>query len=149
MPANALGEQEAFEDFLEAFHSTPATAYDQADTPQTEDQRIQNVNVRDDTVFDSPTITGTPNVDALTGTVGNDTINALASGDFIVAREGDDFIDGGPGNDTISTGPGDDTIVVGPGSGADTITDFAAGAGTDDRIDVSAFTNPALACGRA
>ena len=54
VPANALGEQQAFGDYMDAFHGTPATAYDQADTSQALDTRIQNLNVRDDAVFNSP-----------------------------------------------------------------------------------------------
>jgi predicted extracellular nuclease/2',3'-cyclic-nucleotide 2'-phosphodiesterase (5'-nucleotidase family) len=50
-PVNALGEQDAFADFLQAFHSTPETAYDQADTPIALDTRIQNVNFRADTIL--------------------------------------------------------------------------------------------------
>jgi len=52
VPANALGEQKAFEDFLHDHHGTPDTAYNVADTPASQDTRIQNVTVREDTVFD-------------------------------------------------------------------------------------------------
>jgi uncharacterized repeat protein (TIGR01451 family) len=53
-PANTLGEQKAFEDFLKAFHGTPEKAYNVADTPATQDQRIQNLPVKaTDTVFTS------------------------------------------------------------------------------------------------
>jgi uncharacterized protein YjiK/2',3'-cyclic-nucleotide 2'-phosphodiesterase (5'-nucleotidase family) len=54
LPPNALGEQKAFQDFLQAFHGTPAKAYNVADTPVTQDQRIQNLQVKAaDTVFSS------------------------------------------------------------------------------------------------
>jgi uncharacterized protein YjiK/2',3'-cyclic-nucleotide 2'-phosphodiesterase (5'-nucleotidase family) len=54
LPANALGEQKAFQDFLQAFHGTPQKAYNVADTPATQDQRIQNLQVKaSDTVFSS------------------------------------------------------------------------------------------------
>ena len=33
VPANALGEQKAFADYMQEFHGTPATAYNEADTP--------------------------------------------------------------------------------------------------------------------
>ena len=52
VPANALGEQQAFAEYMQEFHGTPETAYDQADTPISGDTRIQNLNFRDDTVFD-------------------------------------------------------------------------------------------------
>ena len=48
VPANALGEQQAFAEFLQEFHSTPETAYNKADTPITGDTRVQNLNFRDD-----------------------------------------------------------------------------------------------------
>lgn len=47
-----LGEQRALELYLREVHGTPEDAFDQADTPQTEDERIQNVNVRADTVLE-------------------------------------------------------------------------------------------------
>jgi uncharacterized protein YjiK/2',3'-cyclic-nucleotide 2'-phosphodiesterase (5'-nucleotidase family) len=53
-PVNTLGEQKAFEDFLKAVHGTPEKAYNVADTPATQDQRIQNLPVKaTDTVFTS------------------------------------------------------------------------------------------------
>ncbi|MEJ0020174.1 MAG: Hint domain-containing protein [Acetobacteraceae bacterium] len=45
VPANALGEQKAFQDLMLARHNTEATAYDQADTPAAQDLRIENLNV--------------------------------------------------------------------------------------------------------
>ncbi|QOZ32426.1 S-layer family protein [Bradyrhizobium sp. CCBAU 53421] len=52
---------------------------------------------------------------------------------------GDDVIVGSAGNDLIRLGAGDDTYVFKAGSGSDVITDFIAGAGTDDRIDLRSF----------
>ena len=46
VPVNTLGEQKAFEDYLQANYSTPQTAYAMADTPATQDQRIQNLQVK-------------------------------------------------------------------------------------------------------
>lgn len=46
-----LGEQAAFEAYMQAFHATPETAYDQAETPEAEDARIQNLNVRAEDVL--------------------------------------------------------------------------------------------------
>ncbi len=52
VPANALGEQKAFQDYLQEFHDTPANAYNQADTPIELDQRIQILSIKPvDTVF--------------------------------------------------------------------------------------------------
>jgi uncharacterized repeat protein (TIGR01451 family) len=75
-PANTLGEQKAFEDFLKAFHGTPEKAYNQADTPATQDQRIQNLPVKAaDTIFTSlkqdPPVAGNDNAK----TIQNNSIN--------------------------------------------------------------------------
>ena len=52
LPANALGEQKAFQDYLKATYPTPQRAYSVADTPATQDQRIQNLQVKkEDTVL--------------------------------------------------------------------------------------------------
>src|SRR5262249_39692296 len=45
------GQQDAFAQFMNAFHKTVDKAFDVADTPQTGDTRIQNLNVRGDTVL--------------------------------------------------------------------------------------------------
>ncbi|MCH8997375.1 MAG: FecR domain-containing protein, partial [Proteobacteria bacterium] len=47
---------------------------------------------------------------------------------------------GGGGNDTLIGGTGNDTFVFAPGFGDDVISDFTAGAASDDVIDLSAFT---------
>jgi uncharacterized protein YjiK/2',3'-cyclic-nucleotide 2'-phosphodiesterase (5'-nucleotidase family) len=71
VPANTLGELKAFEDFLKANYGTPQKAYNVADTPATQDQRIQNLQVKAiDTVIP-------PNL-APTGITLNNTINTIA-----------------------------------------------------------------------
>jgi len=55
------GEQAALTDFLLANHGTPETAFDQQDTPQSLDERIQNVGARDDTVLDGAQFAVMPN----------------------------------------------------------------------------------------
>jgi 2',3'-cyclic-nucleotide 2'-phosphodiesterase (5'-nucleotidase family) len=52
VPTNALGEQQAFADYMEQNFGTPANAFDLAETPQELDLRIQNQAVREDTVLD-------------------------------------------------------------------------------------------------
>ncbi len=52
-----LGEQKTFKDYLTAFHNTPATAYNAADTPIPQDVRIQILPLKAvDTVIPSPTV---------------------------------------------------------------------------------------------
>ncbi len=46
-----LTEQKAFEVYMKAFHATPQTAYKQAETPESQDTRIQNLNVRAEDVL--------------------------------------------------------------------------------------------------
>jgi uncharacterized protein YjiK/methionine-rich copper-binding protein CopC len=46
-----LGEQSALATYLKAFHATPATAFNQADTPLAQDTRIQNLNFRSEDVL--------------------------------------------------------------------------------------------------
>jgi glucose/arabinose dehydrogenase len=70
-----------------------------------------------------------------------DTISGLAGDDLLVAGSGNDRLDGGIGADTMSGGAGDDTFVHVPGSGGDIVTDFVAGQGSPDRIDLSGFAN--------
>ncbi|RLA54049.1 MAG: hypothetical protein DRR42_02935, partial [Gammaproteobacteria bacterium] len=66
-------------------------------------------------------ITGSASNDTLNGTVYADTINGLT------------------GDDTLFGDIGDDLFVFSIGDGADIITDFLAGEGSDDRIDLTAF----------
>ncbi|WP_409721255.1 Ig-like domain-containing protein [Pseudorhodoplanes sp.] len=68
--------------------------------------------------------------DMLVGTGGNDVLNG---------RGGDDIIIALGGNDTITGGTGNDRFIFSPGSGQDTITDFTAGIGTDDVIELRGF----------
>ena len=122
VPVNALGEQQALADFIDAFHSTPATAYDEADTPQTGDTRIQNVNVRTDTVFNSAPINGTDGDDILVGGIGNDTINGLGGNDILIGAAGADDLNGGADNDTLNGAGGNDNLDGGAGTDTATFT---------------------------
>jgi hypothetical protein len=55
IPAGSLGEQKAFGDYLTMRHGTRTLAYNAADTPVAEDQRIQQLPVRSlDTVRFTP-----------------------------------------------------------------------------------------------
>ncbi len=129
VPPNALGEQQAFEDYLETFHGTEADAYDIADTPASEDLRIENLNVRSDAVLPSSpsgehivggngddVLIGTAGDDVITAGNGSDVVNAGAGNDTVFGGNGDDTLNGGAGNDVISGGNGDDTLNGGAGS---------------------------------
>ncbi len=54
LPANPIGEQKVFGDYLTARHPTPAAAYATADTPIAADLRIQKLDVRNDIVLPYP-----------------------------------------------------------------------------------------------
>ena len=75
----------------------------------------------------------------LDGGAGNDIIFGSSGNDTLLGGAGDDTLSGGSGADVLTGGAGNDTFVYGPGSGADVITDFAAGPGIGDRIDLAAF----------
>ncbi len=60
VPANVLGEQGAFEEYLSENFGSPALAFDEAETPAALDLRIQNQNLRVDTVLDPASIAAAP-----------------------------------------------------------------------------------------
>ena len=62
-----------------------------------------------------------------------------AGDDHLTGGKGADILAGGRGTDTLDGGAGDDRFVFKFGGGSDIVTDFTAGAGTDDRIDLTAF----------
>ncbi len=59
--------------------------------------------------------------------------------DIIAGTEYGDTLNGGAGNDILTGNGGDDLFVFENGTGDDVITDFSAGAGSEDVIDVSDF----------
>ena len=71
------------------------------------------------------------------GGAGDDTMNGGAGNDQIYGQSGSDTLNGAAGNDILTGGDGDDTFVFTNGHGADSISDFTAGAGSDDDIDLS------------
>jgi 2',3'-cyclic-nucleotide 2'-phosphodiesterase (5'-nucleotidase family)/DNA-binding beta-propeller fold protein YncE len=138
VPANALGEQQALEEFLREFHATPATAFDQADTPAAQDTRIQNLNAKAaDTVFQGAVVAGGEGADRFVGTAGDDVQAGNGGADRLLGREGNDSLDGGEGADRIVGDAGRDTLVGGGDS--DTMwggagDDSVMGDGGGDRI---------------
>lgn len=138
VPANSLGEQKAFEDFLQAFHATPETAYDQADTPAAQDLRIENLAVRADAVIPTGATLGTAGSDTAVGTAGDNHLFGLGGDDRLDGRGGNDFLNGGEGNDRLDGGEGNDTLLGGAGedrllggAGDDTLS----GGEGNDRLD--------------
>ncbi|MBS8260616.1 tandem-95 repeat protein [Roseibium polysiphoniae] len=72
----------------------------------------------------------------VTGTDNGETMTGGAADDVILAAGGDDAITGGLGSDNLTGGSGDDLFHFSFGdTGHDTITDFVAGAGSDDEIE--------------
>jgi predicted extracellular nuclease/2',3'-cyclic-nucleotide 2'-phosphodiesterase (5'-nucleotidase family) len=153
VPANAMGEQQAFEEYMTEFHGTPETAYDDADTPVALDERIQNLNFREDTVAEGAPVTGdnndndlvgTANADTIDGKGGEDRIDGLAGDDTLLGGAGDDLIEGGEGNDHIDGGADDDVIFGDAGN--DTLTgglgnDVIKGNAGDDTFVVTSATD--------
>lgn len=123
-----LGEQQALGEYLEAFHGTQDEAFDVADTPVQLDERIQNLNFRDDTVLaeaiDAPV--GTEGDDVLTGRPFDETILAGGGDDTVFAGSGNDRVEGGEGDDLLAGEGGDDTLLGGAGD-----DELLGGAGND------------------
>jgi len=84
-----------------------------------------------------------------TGDAASDTYNTienLLGSAFADTLRGDanaNSIEGGTGNDTLTGNAGNDTFVFHTGFGLDTISDFAAGAGVGDviQVDTSLFAD--------
>jgi VCBS repeat-containing protein len=78
--------------------------------------------------------------DMLVGGTGADVLNSGAGNDFVI---------GLTGNDQLTGGTGDDQFVFTRGSGHDVVTDFTAGSGTDDVLELRGFGYTDLAGIRA
>lgn len=66
-------------------------------------------------------------------------ISVPTDGDALVGTASDEILQGISLDDSMSGGDGDDLFQFKDGDGDDTITDFTAGVGSDDRLDVSEF----------
>ena len=129
--AQVLGEQKAFTDYLTERYNTPATAYDQADTTQAGDLRIQNQAARTDTVLDAQAIVanGGSSDDTLTGAALDDVLAGNGGDDTLFGYGGNDLLRGGGGNDKLYGGPGRDTLLGGSGD------DLLDGGEQDDQLE--------------
>ncbi len=101
---------------------------------------ILNGGAGDDTLqggVGNDTLNGGADNDFIDGGIGNDTLNGGAGTDFLDGGAGDDVLDGGAdSDDNLLGGAGDDTFIFRPGYGNDIIIDFAAGAGTEDTVNL-------------
>ena len=70
---------------------------------------------------------------------GNDIINGTADHDYLWGLGGNDTLTGFGGNDMLIGGVGDDLFIIGVNDGQDTIADFVPGAGTTDKLDLTAL----------
>lgn len=86
-----------------------------------------------------PDFTSTGFADSLTGGANADSLYGFGGNDTLDGKAGNDVIIGGRGNDLLTGGAGDDRFVFNLGDGNDTITDFAAGNGSGDRIDLHGY----------
>ena len=113
--ATILGEQRAFQIFLQQKHGTVATAYNTPDTAASLDQRIENLNLRGDAVFQSAPINGDATSQAISGGVGDDAIFGGGGNDTLAGAVGQDSLDGGSGSDQLFGGAGNDSLTGGAG----------------------------------
>ena len=74
------------------------------------------------------------------GMSGDDVLYGGAGDDTLKGGDGDDKLIGGAADEMLTGGAGDDLFVIGDGDGNDTIEDFAAGAASEDKVDVSGFS---------
>ena len=117
VPSNALGEQQAFADYLEENYGTPEDAYDVADTSAALDTRIQNTAVRTDAVLDGDyRITDRAGDNLVRGTNADDDLRLLDGNDVGFGAAGNDRLSGGNGNDTLSGDEGNDIALGNAGN---------------------------------
>lgn len=145
VPSDVLGEQQALADHLARRYATAATAFAAADTPTSQDMRVQDLNSRDDQVFQGKIQSADDDGGTLDGMAGNDTLLGGAGADILNGGLGDDRLLGGAGNDTLRGGGGSDTLSGGGdndtlsgGAGADTLD---LGSGNDQVHDRLADLN--------
>jgi predicted extracellular nuclease/2',3'-cyclic-nucleotide 2'-phosphodiesterase (5'-nucleotidase family) len=117
-------EQDALAEYLTETFPDESQPYTTADIDPSEDERIQNLAFRQDTVFAGAgnlDLQGGPGMDTLSGAAGNDTLT------------------GAKGNDSLTGGGGRDTFVFNLSDNTDTITDLGGvGKGSNPTSSIKA-----------
>jgi len=120
----AGSEQKALADYFAAKFATPETAYDDAESVQQLDTRIQNLAFRSDAVLQGSFVSGAETGDTLTGYAlaeqfygngGNDLVAAGAGNDVVIGGDGADSLRGDDGVDWMQAGTGNDSVSGGDG----------------------------------
>ncbi|NEQ99390.1 MAG: bifunctional metallophosphatase/5'-nucleotidase [Cyanothece sp. SIO2G6] len=108
-------EQDALAEFL-LTNFNGGTPFSAAETPASEDSRIQNLTLRADDIPDNGfSIPGTNGRDRFTGGDGDDEFLGRNGNDNLRGQGGDDLIAGNRGNDRLFGQDGDDTLSGGGG----------------------------------
>jgi len=101
---------------------------------------IATIQFKDGSLWDRAAINshlgqyGTNGNDSLVGTANSERLSGFGGNDTLQGAAGNDVLIGGAGADTLTGGADNDTFIFKAGFGLDTITDFAAGAASDDVI---------------
>ncbi len=109
-------EQDVLAEFLATNFSN--NVFSLEDTSPELDERIQNLDFREDTVNknnSSNEIIGTSGSEILSGSSFDDLILGLAGNDIIVGRDGSDTLNGGKGRDILTGGKDSDVLYGGKG----------------------------------